>query len=415
MSGTTENAPAAATPDTARTAAGGGSTATDAGGAAGSPANRPSNHPSNGRQGIRLVRTAAELRATAREYGAVSAAAAPDARATGSDGAATARRRAVVMTMGALHAGHAALVRTARESVGPHGQVVVTVFVNPLQFGPSEDLDRYPRTLDADLVMAEEAGADVVFAPSVAEVYPETAGPGATRGPASGSGHRNGSGTGSGDRTSGPQVRIAAGPMGDRFEGAHRPGHFDGVLTVVAKLLHLTAPDIALYGQKDAQQLALIRRMVTDLNFPVEIVAVPTVRESDGMALSSRNRYLSPEERQTGLALSRALFAARDALPDGGADVALAAARTVLDEAEHREPPLHVDYLALIDPSDFTDLTEFPGRTEAGGRTEGTGRTEAGGRTEVTGRTGEAVLAVAGRVGGTRLIDNIPLPLGALR
>ncbi|WP_121842940.1 pantoate--beta-alanine ligase, partial [Streptomyces sp. S5] len=210
-----------------------------------------------------LVRTAAELHAAPRPG-----------------------RRAVVMTMGALHEGHAQLVRSARELAGPDGQVVVTVFVNPLQFGAGEDLDRYPRTLDADLATARAAGADLVFAPSVDEVYP------------------------GGE----PQVRITAGPLGGLLEGATRPGHFDGMLTVVAKLLHLTRPDLALYGQKDAQQLALIRRMVQDLNFGVEIVAVPTVREDDGLARSSRNRFLSPAERRTALALSRALFAGRDRL-----------------------------------------------------------------------------------------------------
>ncbi|EYT80317.1 pantoate--beta-alanine ligase, partial [Streptomyces sp. Tu 6176] len=193
-------------------------------------------------------------------------------------------RRAVVMTMGALHDGHAALIRAARRSAGDGGEVVVTVFVNPLQFGAGEDLDRYPRTLEADVKLAEQAGADVVLAPSADEVYP------------------------GGE----PQVRVTAGPMGGRLEGASRPGHFDGMLTVVAKLLHLTRPDVALFGQKDAQQLALIRRMVRDLNFGVEITAVPTVREDDGLALSSRNRYLSPQERRTALALSQALFAGRD-------------------------------------------------------------------------------------------------------
>ncbi|MFJ3882018.1 pantoate--beta-alanine ligase [Streptomyces sp. NPDC090077] len=311
-------------------------------------------------------------------------------------------RRAVVMTMGALHEGHATLVRTAREAVGPEGQVVVTVFVNPLQFGANEDLDRYPRTLDADLRISEEAGADAVFAPSVDEVYP------------------------GGD----PQVRITAGPMGERLEGATRPGHFDGMLTVVAKLLHLTRPDLALFGQKDAQQLALIRRMVTDLNFPVEVAGVPTVREDDGLALSSRNRYLGPVERRTALALSRALFAGRDRLAaqaalcaraeaapasDGRAtalarlgeirasadahavsaagggtglpDAVRAAARHVLEEAGRQEPPLVLDYLALVDPQDFTDVgPDF---------------------------TGHAVLAVAAKVGTTRLIDNIPLEFGA--
>ncbi|GAA2413589.1 pantoate--beta-alanine ligase [Streptomyces glaucosporus] len=274
-------------------------------------------------------------------------------------------RRAVVMTMGALHEGHAALIRAAREKAGPDGRVVVTVFVNPLQFGAGEDLDRYPRTLDADVAVAAEAGADAVFAPPVEEVYP------------------------GGE----PEVRVTAGPMGERLEGASRPGHFDGVLTVVAKLLHLTAPDLAFFGQKDAQQLAVITRMVRDLNFPVEIVGVPTVREADGLALSSRNRYLSAEERTTALALSRALFAGRDAAARGdgpaGPGAILAAARAVLAEAEEADPPLSVDYLALVDPADFTEVPAEPGA-----------------------HRGEAVLAVAARVGTTRLIDNVRLRLG---
>ncbi|MFD6325572.1 pantoate--beta-alanine ligase [Streptomyces sp. NPDC058442] len=321
-----------------------------------------------------LLRTAGELHARAR---------------TG--------RRAVVMTMGALHEGHATLIRAARDLVGADGEVVATVFVNPLQFGEGEDLDRYPRTLDADLDVAGRAGADAVFAPSADEVYP------------------------GGE----PQVRISAGPMGERLEGATRPGHFDGMLTVVAKLLHLTRPDVALYGQKDAQQLALIRRMVRDLNFGVDIVAVPTVREEDGLALSSRNRYLSAAERRTALALSGALFAGRDrhaaqealrararevpstharaealnalgearAAADAhavataaGPAAVLAAARQVLDGAARLTPPLTLDYLALVDPSDFTGIG--------------------------AGFTGEAVLAVAARVGTTRLIDNLPLTFG---
>ncbi|WP_414719464.1 pantoate--beta-alanine ligase [Streptomyces sp.] len=304
------------------------------------------------------------------------------------------------MTMGALHEGHATLIRTARERVGRKGYVVVTVFVNPLQFGAGEDLDRYPRTLEADLKTAGQAGADIVFAPSVDEMYPDGR----------------------------PEITLRAGAMGERLEGASRPGHFDGMLTVVAKLLHLTRPDVAFFGQKDAQQLALIRRMVRDLNFPVEIVGVPTVREEDGLALSSRNRYLSPQERRTALALSRALFAAQDrhvalealrararevpstraraealsaigesraaadahavakAVPGGPAEVR-AAARLVLDEAARLDPPLALDYLALVDPSDFTEVgDDF---------------------------TGEAVLAVAARVGATRLIDNITLTFGA--
>ncbi|MFF4180116.1 pantoate--beta-alanine ligase [Streptomyces sp. NPDC001750] len=310
--------------------------------------------------------------------------------------------RAVVMTMGALHEGHATLIRTARATAGPDGQVVVTVFVNPLQFGEAADLERYPRTLEADLAVAGAAGADAVFAPSVDEVYP------------------------GGE----PQVRVSAGPMGERLEGAFRPGHFDGMLTVVAKLLHLTRPDLAFYGQKDAQQLALIRRMVRDLNFPVEIVGVPTVREPDGLALSSRNRFLDIEERRTALALSRALFAARDRLaaqqalharaqttaattgraaaltalgearaaadtqavalarPVDGPAAVRAAARLVLDDAAAEQPPLVLDYLALVDPSDFTEIPDD--RT-----------------------TGDAILAVAAKVGATRLIDNIPLTFGA--
>ncbi|GAA1375227.1 pantoate--beta-alanine ligase [Streptomyces beijiangensis] len=282
-----------------------------------------------------LVHTAAELRALPRTGG----------------------RRAVVMTMGALHEGHATLIRTARELAGQgQGQVVVSVFVNPLQFGKGEDLDRYPRTLDADLALAEKAGADAVFAPSADEVYP------------------------GGE----PQVRVTGGPMGERYEGASRPGHFDGMLTVVAKLLHLTAPDLALFGQKDAQQLALVRRMARDLNFPVEIVGVPTVREEDGLALSSRNRFLSADDRATALALSRALFAARAAAGTGRVPTPAAvraAAHQVLTEAA-----LTPDYLALIDPSDFTEAAD--------------------------GHTGEAILAVAAKVGTTRLIDNIPLTFG---
>ncbi|MBT2445417.1 pantoate--beta-alanine ligase, partial [Streptomyces sp. ISL-36] len=218
-------------------------------------------------------------------------------------------RTAVVMTMGALHEGHATLIRAARERVGHEGFVVVTVFVNPLQFGAGEDLDRYPRTLDADLELAFDAGASAVFAPTVDEVYP------------------------GGE----PQVRIAAGPMGERLEGASRPGHFDGMLTVVAKLLHLTRPDVAFFGQKDAQQLALIRRMARDLNFPVEIVGVPTVREPDGLALSSRNRYLSGRERRTALALCRALFAAGDRL---AAQQALRARAASLPASETRAEAL---------------------------------------------------------------------------
>ncbi|MDI5969695.1 pantoate--beta-alanine ligase [Streptomyces sp. SL13] len=261
--------------------------------------------------------------------------------------------RGVVLTMGALHEGHAALVRAAREHVGPSGCVVVTVFVNPLQFGAGEDFDRYPRTLDDDVALAGKAGADVVLAPGVREVYPD----------------------------GGVLTGITAGPMGAGYEGAARPGHFDGMLTVVAKLLHITGADVTFFGQKDAQQIALVRRMAADLNFPVRIEAVPTVREPDGLARSSRNRYLSGTERQDAVALSRALFAGRDALPGGPAAVR-SAARAELDAAAG----VTADYLALVDPATFTDAADD--------------------------HTGPAVLAVAARVGGTRLIDNLPLAFG---
>lgn len=255
---------------------------------------------------------------------------------------------AVVMTMGALHEGHAALIRAARKEVGPEGRVAVTVFVNPLQFGPTEDLDQYPRSLAADVRLAEEHGADVVFAPLPEEVYP------------------NGT----------PQVKLSAGPMGERFEGATRPGHFDGMLTVVAKLLHITDPDYAFFGEKDAQQLAVVQRMVADLDFDVEVIGVPTIRETDGLALSSRNQYLSETERAQALALSRALFAGRDVAAKGPAAVREAAAQ-VLAEADG----VALDYLALIDPHDFVEAPDD--------------------------FQGEAVLAVAAKVGSTRLIDNV--------
>jgi pantoate--beta-alanine ligase len=241
-------------------------------------------------------------------------------------------RVAVVMTMGALHEGHAALVRAARELAD---SVVVTIFVNPLQFGANEDLDRYPRTLEADLALLEAEGADLVFTPTPEVVYPQDA-----------------------------LVRVGAGPLGDVFEGASRPGHFDGVLTVVLKLLHLTAPDVALFGQKDAQQLTAIRRMVADLDVPVQVVAVPTVREPDGLALSSRNRYLSAEQREAALVLSRAV-ATRD----------VAAGRALLDA----QPGVDLDYLERVDSRTFEAAPDGD------------------------------LLVVAARVGTTRLIDNLVL------
>ncbi|RFU39322.1 pantoate--beta-alanine ligase, partial [Actinomadura logoneensis] len=200
---------------------------------------------------------------------------------------------ALVPTMGALHEGHRSLMRRARSAAGPSGTVAVSVFVNPLQFGPGEDLDRYPRTFAADVEACAAEGVDIVFAPTPEVMYPRE-----------------------------PMVTVEPGAMGRIVEGETRPGHFAGMLTVVMKLLNLTRPDVAVFGEKDAQQLAMIRRMVADLDLPVEIVGAPTVREPDGLALSSRNRYLAADERETALALSRALRAGADAA-GGGPDAVL--------------------------------------------------------------------------------------------
>ena len=264
-------------------------------------------------------------------------------------------RVAVVMTMGALHEGHAELVRAARTAADA---VVVTIFLNPLQFAAGEDLDRYPKTFEADLAICTREGVDLVFAPTPDVIYPN------------------------GD----PAVRVAAGPLGDRLEGEHRPGHFDGVLTVVAKLLHLTAPDLAYFGEKDGQQLVLITQMVRDLDFSVEIVAVPTVREEGGLARSSRNTYLTDSDRAAARSLNRALQAGADATAAQssahGVAAALAAARQVLDA----EPALSVDYLALVDDETWEDA-------DAG--------------------TTKGRLLVAARVGTTRLIDNVVVTFAA--
>ncbi len=256
-------------------------------------------------------------------------------------------KRAVVMTMGALHDGHLELVRRARAEAGANGQVVVTIFVNPLQFGAGEDLDTYPRDLDGDVAKLAGVGADVVFAPTPDVVYPD------------------------GD----PVVRVSAGHIGDVLEGEHRPGHLDGVLTVVLKLMHLVRPDVALFGEKDAQQLLAVRRMARDLEVPVEVLGVPTVREHDGLAMSSRNAYLSADERERAVALSRALRAGAAAAGSGPAGV-INAARQVLDEADG----VVVDYLALVDPVTVDAVADD--------------------------YSGHALLLVAARVGSTRLIDN---------
>ena len=260
-------------------------------------------------------------------------------------------RVALVPTMGALHAGHAELVATARRNVTAEDAVVVSIFVNPLQFAPGEDLDRYPRTFDADLEVCAEQGADLVFAPSAEEVYP------------------------GGD----PQVTVEPGPLGAELEGASRPGHFRGVLTVVAKLFGLVRPDVAVFGEKDYQQLVLIRRMVDDLCMDVEVVGADTVREPNGLALSSRNDYLSGEERMVAGVLSAALRAGA-AVGPRGEDAVLTAAHAVLAS----QFGLQLDYLALRDPA----LQPAPD-------------------------SGAARLLVAARVGSTRLIDNVALHLGA--
>lgn len=250
---------------------------------------------------------------------------------------------AVVPTMGALHGGHRANIKRARAAADA---VIVTVFVNPLQFRPGEDLDRYPRTLGADVAVCEQEGVDLVFAPGEDEMYPEG---------------RDGITT------------VHAGPGGDVLEGASRPGFFTGVLTVVAKLFALTRPDFACFGEKDFQQLAMVRRMVRDLDMGVEILSVPTDREADGLARSSRNVYLSETERAAALAIPHALRAAEDS-PDP-----LAAAEKVLDA----EPGLKVDYVAVRSP----DLGPAPER-------------------------GPARLLIAARAGTTRLIDNAPVSIG---
>ncbi|WP_173923497.1 pantoate--beta-alanine ligase [Agromyces sp. Marseille-P2726] len=260
---------------------------------------------------------------------------------------------ALVPTMGALHEGHLALVRRAREVADV---VVVSIFVNPLQFGPSEDLDRYPRTVEADVAALAGLGVEFVFAPTVAEMYPDGAG----------------------------GTTVVAGPVGSLYEGAARPGHFDGVLTVVSKLLHIATPDVVLFGQKDAQQVYLVRRMVRDLDVPVAIDVVPTVREPDGLALSSRNRFLSPEQRAAALTLSESLRAA-DAAAHQGLDEVLAEGAAAFGDHDH----VTLDYLVVVDPDTFLPVDDD--------------------------MTGEAVVLVAARVGGVRLIDNATIALGRAR
>src|SRR5204863_8921530 len=224
------------------------------------------------------------------------------------------RRVGFVPTMGALHEGHLRLVDRAKERTD---RVVLSIFVNPLQFGPKEDLSKYPRDLARDRSLAVERGVDCLFVPTLEAVYPQE-----------------------------PLVRIAPGPMADTLEGAARPGHFAGVLTVVAKLFHMVEPDVAVFGRKDFQQAMLVRRMVTDLDFGLELDVAPTVRELDGLALSSRNAYLDADQRRSALALSRALRAVEQAWRGGEADPA-AVLRRGMDAL--RAPGVEPEYLALVD------------------------------------------------------------------
>ncbi|MDN5811818.1 MAG: pantoate--beta-alanine ligase [Arthrobacter sp.] len=296
-----------------------------------------------------LVRTAAELAALGSRL---------LAQAPATDGP---RRLGLVPTMGALHAGHEHLVSAARAE---NDVVVVSVFVNRLQFDDPADFERYPRDLEADRALLASAGADIVFAPEEPEIYPGGA----------------------------PLVRLSSGTLGEKFEGASRPGHFDGMLAVVAKLLHIAQPSSltpvpveysAYFGQKDAQQLAIVRRLVTDLSYPVRIRAVPIVRSAEGLALSSRNQFLTPEQADAALVLSRALFLL--------ADRAAAHEALMIDEAEDligSQPLVELDYLEVVDPDTLEPLA-FNCRE--------------------TPFTGGALVLVAARTGQVRLIDNMLL------
>jgi len=258
--------------------------------------------------------------------------------------------RAVVMTMGALHPGHARLIDEARRLVGPQGEVAVSIFVNPTQFGPGEDFERYPRTWESDLAVCRTHGVDIVFAPTADDLY-----------------------------ASGTDIHVDPGPLGTLFEGAIRPGHFSGMLTVVLKLINVVRPDESLFGEKDYQQLALIRRMVDQLNVPTNVVGVETVRETDGLARSSRNVYLTEAERQAAAVIPRATAAAVAAAEAGAGAVDVVAAAEELLSAE---PGVAIDYVALVSP-------EFGPAPEQGA----------------------ARLVLAATVGAPRLLDNVAIEL----
>jgi len=277
---------------------------------------------------MRIAKTIAETRAAVREL-----------RAAG-------RIVGLVPTMGALHAGHLSLVRAAREQCDA---VVVSIFVNPTQFGPNEDFAKYPRTWDTDCALLEREGADLIFAPDAGEMY-----------------------------AAGASTFVEVEGVSDRLDGASRPGHFRGVATVVAKLFLIVAADKAFFGQKDAAQVAVLRKMVRDLNFDVELVVCPTVREADGLALSSRNRYLSAEERRQALVLSRALRRIQEQVAEGVVESAPLVREALAVLAE--QPAVRVDYCRIVDPSSLEDVAEV---------------------------SGGALVAVAAWVGTTRLIDNV--------
>jgi pantoate--beta-alanine ligase len=253
----------------------------------------------------------------------------------------------LVPTMGFLHEGHASLIRWARTETD---RVVLTIFVNPLQFGPSEDFERYPRDLDHDLRVATDAGVDYVFSPEVADLYPKGA----------------------------PATRIDVGRIGEIVEGASRPGHFSGVATVCVKLFNLTRPHRAYFGRKDAQQLAVIRQVVADLDVPVEIVACPTVREPDGLAMSSRNAYLDPGARKAAPVLFRALCLAQEAAAAG--ERSAARLRSLIASAVASEPSVHLEYAEVVNSASFEPMDTVEG---------------------------QATVALAAVVGSTRLIDNV--------
>ena len=275
----------------------------------------------------------------------------PDLRAWTRAQRAAGLRVGLVPTMGYLHEGHLTLIDEARRRTDA---VILTIFVNPLQFGPKEDLARYPRDLPRDRALAESRRTAALFVPTVETMYPP-----------------------------GSEVRVIPGATADRWEGAARPGHFTGVLTIVAKLFHLVEPDIACFGQKDIQQLTLVKKMVRDLDWPLEIVTVPTVREADGLALSSRNAYLNTEDRKRAVILSRALHAAHQAFCEGERQADRLQAR--MQQRLQSEPGVNVEYIAIVEPEGMTPVTAVQGST---------------------------IVAIAARVGGTRLIDNISLAHG---